>query len=135
MRKTKIICTLGPSTDDDDILRKLMIEGMNVARFNFSHGDHAQHKRNMERIMKFRTELNLPVATLLDTKGPEIRVKDFKNGKIELKPGQTFTFTTDEVEGDEKMASPGIASGIRILNIYTIFPATAPYASRHSTSI
>lgn len=68
MRKTKIICTLGPSTDDDDILRKLMIEGMNVARFNFSHGDHAQHKRNMERIMKFRTELNLPVATLLDTK-------------------------------------------------------------------
>ena len=105
MRKTKIICTLGPSTDDDDILRKLMIEGMNVARFNFSHGDHAQHKRNMERIMKFRTELNLPVATLLDTKGPEIRVKDFKNGKIELKPGQTFTFTTDEVEGDEKMVS------------------------------
>ena len=87
MRKTKIICTLGPSTDDDDILRQLMIEGMNVARFNFSHGDHAQHKRNMERIMKFRTELNLPVATLLDTKGPEIRVKDFKNGKIELKPG------------------------------------------------
>ena len=82
-----------------------MIEGMNVARFNFSHGDHAQHKRNMERIMKFRTELNLPVATLLDTKGPEIRVKDFKNGKIELKPGQTFTFTTDEVEGDEKMVS------------------------------
>ena len=105
MRKTKIICTLGPSTDDDDILRKLMIEGMNVARFNFSHGDHAQHKRNMERIMKFRTELNLPVATLLDTKGPEIRVKDFKNGKIELKPGQTFTLTTDEVEGDEKMVS------------------------------
>lgn len=104
MRKTKIICTLGPSTDDD-ILRKLMIEGMNVARFNFSHGDHAQHKRNMERIMKFRTELNLPVATLLDTKGPEIRVKDFKNGKIELKPGQTFTLTTDEVEGDEKMVS------------------------------
>ena len=105
MRKTKIICTLGPSTDDDDILRRLMIEGMNVARFNFSHGDHAQHKRNMERIMKFRTELNLPVATLLDTKGPEIRVKDFKNGKIELKPGQTFTLTTDEVEGDEKMVS------------------------------
>ena len=81
MRKTKIICTLGPSTDDDDILRRLMIEGMNVARFNFSHGDHAQHKRNMERIMKFRTELNLPVATLLDTKGPEIRLVEFEKGK------------------------------------------------------
>ena len=105
MRKTKIICTLGPSTADDDILRQLMIEGMNVARFNFSHGDHAQHKRNMERIVRLRTELNLPVATLLDTKGPEIRVKDFKNGKIELKAGQTFTLTTDEVEGDENMVS------------------------------
>ena len=105
MRKTKIICTLGPSTADDDILRQLMIEGMNVARFNFSHGDHAQHKRNMERIVRLRNELNLPVATLLDTKGPEIRVKDFKNGKIELKAGQTFTLTTDEVEGDENMVS------------------------------
>ncbi len=104
-KKTKIICTLGPSTADDDILRQLMIEGMNVARFNFSHGDHAQHKRNMERIVRLRTELNLPVATLLDTKGPEIRVKDFKNGKIELKAGQTFTLTTDEVEGDENMVS------------------------------
>ncbi|MGN0395182.1 MAG: pyruvate kinase, partial [Coprococcus sp.] len=105
MRKTKIICTLGPATDDDEVLRKLMIEGMDVARFNFSHGDHAQHKRNKERIVRLREELNIPVATLLDTKGPEIRVRDFENGKIELKPGQKFTLTTDEIIGNEEKVS------------------------------
>ncbi len=105
MRKTKIICTLGPATEDDEILRELMTEGMNVARFNFSHGDHAQHKRNMERVVKLREELGLPVATLLDTKGPEIRVKNFANDKIELVSGQNFTLTTDEVEGDENRVS------------------------------
>jgi pyruvate kinase len=105
MRKTKIICTLGPATDDDEILRQLMVEGMNVARFNFSHGDHKQHKRNLDRVVKFREELDLPVATLLDTKGPEIRVKDFKDGKVELLPGQRFTLTTEEVMGDENKVS------------------------------
>lgn len=105
MRKTKIICTLGPSTESDEILRQLMIEGMNVARFNFSHGDHAQHKHNKDRIERLRKELNLPVATLLDTKGPEIRVKDFKNGKIELKAGQKFTLTTEDILGDENKVS------------------------------
>ncbi len=105
MRKTKIICTLGPATDDDEVLKKLMIEGMNVARFNFSHGDHAQHKRNKDRIVKFREELKLPVATLLDTKGPEIRVRDFENGSIELKAGQRFTLTTDEIIGNEEKVS------------------------------
>lgn len=105
MRKTKIICTLGPATEDDQVLKELMIEGMNVARFNFSHGDHAQHKRNLERVRSFREELGLPIAALLDTKGPEIRVKNFKEGKVILKNGQEFTLTTREIEGDEHAVS------------------------------
>ena len=105
MRKTKIICTLGPATEDDKVLRELMIEGMNVARFNFSHGDHAQHERNLNRIKKLREELGLPIAALLDTKGPEIRLRDFKDGKVVLKNGQQFTLTTREVEGDETQVS------------------------------
>lgn len=105
MRRTKIICTLGPATEDDSVLRELMIEGMNVARFNFSHGDHAQHERNLNRVKKLREELGLPIAALLDTKGPEIRVKDFKEGKVVLKNGQQFVLTTREVEGDENEVS------------------------------
>lgn len=105
MRKTKIICTLGPATESDEVLKNLMIEGMNVARFNFSHGDYEQHKRNMKRVMKFRKELHLPIATLLDTKGPEIRVGDFQDGSIELKKGQNFTLTTRDITGDESMVS------------------------------
>ena len=105
MRKTKIICTLGPATEDDQVLRELMIQGMNVARFNFSHGDHAQHKKNLERVQRIREELGLPIAALLDTKGPEIRVKNFKSGKVELKNGQEFTLTTREVEGDDTIVS------------------------------
>ena len=105
MRKTKIICTLGPATEDDQVLRQLMIEGMNVARFNFSHGDHEQHKRNLERVKAFREELGLPIAALLDTKGPEIRVKDFKDGKINLENGQEFILTTREIEGDQHAVS------------------------------
>lgn len=101
MRKTKIICTLGPATEDDKVLRELMKEGMNVARFNFSHGDYEQHKKNLERVKALREELGLPIAALLDTKGPEIRVKNFKDNKIELKAGQTFTLTTRDIEGDE----------------------------------
>lgn len=105
MRKTKIICTLGPATEDDQILRRLMIEGMNAARFNFSHADHATHKNNMQRITKFRDELHLPIATILDTRGPEIRVGLFKNKKVELVQGNTFTLTTRDVEGDENIVS------------------------------
>ncbi|MDE5864088.1 MAG: pyruvate kinase [Lachnospiraceae bacterium] len=105
MRRTKIICTLGPSTEDDKVLKELMIEGMNVARFNFSHGDHAQHKKNLERVRALREELGLPIAALLDTRGPEIRVKDFKDGKVMLQNGQQFTLTTREIEGDETAVS------------------------------
>ena len=95
MRKTKIICTLGPATDDDNVLKQLMLAGMDAARFNFSHGTHEQHKANKERVVKFREELGLPIATILDTKGPEIRVRDFKDGKVELKAGNKFILTTE----------------------------------------
>ena len=90
MRKTKIICTLGPATEDDNVLRDLMLSGMNVARINFSHGTHESHLKTINRVKKMRSELGLPVALLLDTSGPEIRVGDFKDGKIELKKGDTF---------------------------------------------
>lgn len=99
VRKTKVICTLGPATDDDKVLRELMLGGMNAARFNFSHAEHAYHKRNMERVVKLREELNLPIATLLDTKGPEIRIGKFKEGKVFLSKGELFTLTTREIDG------------------------------------
>ncbi|MDD5846115.1 MAG: pyruvate kinase [Lachnospiraceae bacterium] len=106
MRKTKIVCTLGPASDDENTMRGLMLAGMNVARFNFSHGTHAEHRARLSKILKLRRELNLPVATLLDTKGPEIRTRDFKDGKVVLKEGQKFTLTTDEkVLGDEHICS------------------------------
>jgi pyruvate kinase len=105
MRRTKIVCTLGPSTEDDGVLKSLMVEGMNVARFNFSHGDHKQHAKNLGRLKKFRKELKLPVASLLDTRGPEIRIGDFEEGKIELRKDQTFTLTINEVMGNESMVS------------------------------
>lgn len=105
MRKTKIVCTMGPSTDKDDVLRQLMLEGMNVARCNFSHGSYEEHKKRMDRIKKFRKELGLPVAILLDTKGPEVRLKSFKDGKVVLEEGQFFTLTADEVEGTKEKVS------------------------------
>ena len=93
MRKTKIICTLGPASEREDVLRKLMIEGMDVARFNFSHGTHEEQLEKLNRVKRLREELNLPVAALLDTKGPEIRLKTFENGKAELKSGGKVTLT------------------------------------------
>lgn len=105
MRKTKIICTLGPASEREDVLRKLMIEGMDVARFNFSHGTHEEQLEKLNRVKRLREELNLPVAALLDTKGPEIRLKTFENGKAELKSGGKFTLTTREVVGNSKIVS------------------------------
>ena len=102
MRRTKIVCTLGPSTDKEDVLRNLMKNGMNVARMNFSHGTHEEQKVRLDMIKKLREELNLPVAALLDTKGPEIRIGDVEGGKLELKPDQEFTLTTEEILGTEK---------------------------------
>lgn len=105
MRKTKIICTMGPATEDDNVLRELMLSGMDVARINFSHGTHEAAKVTMDRIKRVREELDLPVAILLDTKGPEIRIKNFKDGKVTLKTGNRFVLRTDDCEGDETQVS------------------------------
>ena len=95
MRKTKIVCTLGPSTDDEKVLEQLMKAGMNVARCNFSHGSHEEHKERMDKVKKIREKCDRPVALLLDTKGPEIRTGNFKDGKVKVKTGQTFTLVAD----------------------------------------
>lgn len=100
MRKTKIVCTLGPSTDREGVLREMMRAGMNVARFNFSHGSHEEHKARLDLLKALREELRLPVAAMLDTRGPEIRLKSFENGAIQMKTGQEFTLTTEDVVGD-----------------------------------
>ena len=105
MRKTKIICTIGPASESEERLRELMLAGMDVARFNFSHGSHEEHKIKFERVNKISGELGLPVATLLDTKGPEIRLKTIEGGKTELKMGQKFILTTEDVIGNSERAS------------------------------
>ncbi|MBQ3918040.1 MAG: pyruvate kinase [Oscillospiraceae bacterium] len=104
MRKTKIICTMGPSTDDDNILREMMMNGMNVARFNFSHGTYEDHKKRFEQVVRIREELGLPVATLLDTKGPEIRLGVFPAGAQELADGDRFILTTEECDCTKERA-------------------------------
>lgn len=101
LRKTKIVCTMGPSTEKGDVLKQLMLAGMNVARFNFSHGDHDEQMGRLVELRRLRQELGLPVAALLDTKGPEIRLKESANEKVELKAGQTFTLTAEDIQGDE----------------------------------
>ena len=105
IRKTKIVCTMGPNLFEKGLIADLMKAGMNVARFNFSHGDHASHKINHDTVCRIRDELGLPVATLLDTKGPEVRVKSFKDGRVTLQPGQLFILTADDCEGDEHRVS------------------------------
>ncbi len=122
LRKTKIICTLGPATDKDDVLKQLMLEGMNVARFNFSHGTHEEQGERLARVCRLRKELDLPVATLLDTKGPEIRLRELQDGKAQLVEGQKFVLTTEEIIGDSNRVSvtyqdlvKDVAPGCRIL--------------------
>lgn len=105
IRKTKIIGTLGPSTMKSGVLEKLILAGMNVARFNFSHGDHEEQLARLKELREVRERLGLPVAALMDTKGPEIRLKEFTEGNVMLEAGQTFTLTTEEVMGDEKRVS------------------------------
>lgn len=105
MRKTKIVCTIGPSCCSEEMIEKMILAGMNVARLNFSHGDHDYHKENIETVKRVRKRLNSPVAIMLDTKGPEIRVKTFKNGKVTLKDGDIFTLRSNDVEGNEKEVS------------------------------
>ena len=124
MRKTKIICTLGPACDDDEMLKKMILNGLDCARLNFSHGTHEEQKVRMDRVKRIREELGVPLPILLDTKGPEIRVKTFKDGKVELVEGQEFTFCSDpNVEGDNTkvgLSYPDLAKyvnkpGIKIL--------------------
>lgn len=105
MRKTKIICTLGPATDRGDVLEQLIKEGMNVARFNFSHGDHEEQRGRIEKLRSLREKCGQPVAALLDTKGPEIRLRDFEDKKVMLEKGQTFILTGEEVLGNKERAS------------------------------
>ena len=123
MRKTKIVCTIGPATDDENVLRDMMKNGMDVARFNFSHSDHSVHQQRFETITRLRDEMGLNIATLMDTKGPEIRLRDFKDHKpVVLEDGSMFTLTSRDVEGDETICSitfpslaKDISTGTRIL--------------------
>lgn len=106
MRKTKIICTIGPASESEEILTKMCLAGMNVARLNFSHGVHAEHQEKIDRIVKVREKLNLPIAIMLDTKGPEYRLGTFADdGKARVATGDEFIFTTDDIDGNEKMVS------------------------------
>ena len=105
MKKTKIVCTIGPSSDSYEVLKALVNEGMNVARLNFSHGTHPEHKKRIDTIKKLRDDLDEPIGIMLDTKGPEIRIKTFKDGMIRIEQGQDFTLTSEDVEGDETRVS------------------------------
>jgi len=105
MRKTKIVCTIGPASIEEDIIRKMCLAGMNVARLNFSHGCHEEQLRKIENIKKVREELELPIAILLDTKGPEYRIKTFENGSVTLSEGDKFTFTSDDIVGNSERVS------------------------------
>ncbi|MBR2767994.1 MAG: pyruvate kinase [Solobacterium sp.] len=116
MRKTKIVCTIGPASESEETLRDLCLAGMNVARLNFSHGTHEEHLERIRRIKKVREELNLPIAILLDTKGPEFRIGTFENGKVMLKEGDTFRFTTESVSGNEEIVSVSYKNLAKELN-------------------
>lgn len=133
MRKTKIVCTIGPASNNEETLSRMCLAGMNVARLNFSHGTHEEHKKNIDLIKRVRKKLGLPIAILLDTKGPEYRIGIFENKKIVLNDGDTFSFTTDDIVGNEKRVSvsyKGLArelkAGDRILlnNGLVIFDVT-----------
>ncbi len=116
MRKTKIICTIGPASSSEEVLTQMCKNGMNVARLNFSHGSHEEHLKKLNLIKHVREKLNLPVAVMLDTKGPEYRIRTFKNGKVKIEDEAPFVFTTDDVEGDETQVSvsyPGLVNDIK----------------------
>lgn len=100
MRKTKIVCTIGPASESEEMIEKMALAGMNVARLNFSHGSHEEHAKRIRTIKKVSKKLNIPIAILLDTKGPEFRIKTFKDGKINLSIGDEFTFTSEDIIGD-----------------------------------
>ena len=117
MRKTKIICTIGPASANEETLTKMCQAGMNVARLNFSHGSHDEHKFKIDLIKKVRETLNLPIPIMLDTKGPEYRIKTFRDGSVEVADGAEFIFTTEDVEGDETRVSVSYAGLIKDLSV------------------
>ena len=102
MRRTKIVCTIGPASNNEETMEKMLEAGMNVARLNFSHGTHEEHKKTIDRFRKVRDKMEVSAAVMLDTKGPEIRLRLFENGGAFLKEGDTFVLTTEEVMGNEK---------------------------------
>ena len=123
MRKTKIICTIGPSCNNEEVLTSMCLAGMNVARLNFSHGTHKEHKEMIDLIKKVREKLNLPIAIMLDTKGPEYRIKEFENKKILLSDGDSFTFTTRDIMGNNDIVSvnyKGLISDLDVGNIILV---------------
>ena len=136
MRKTKIVCTLGPATEDEGVLRELMKSGMDVARFNFSHSNYPVDEKRFETVRKLSDELGLHVATMLDTKGPEIRLKKFENGSVTVDDGAEFTLTTRDIVGDEKECSVTFANlpkdvsvGTRILINDGLIEMTVTYVN------
>lgn len=117
MRKTKIVCTIGPASSSPEVFAEMCRAGLNVARLNFSHGTHEEHQQKFDMIRKVRAELNLPIAIMLDTKGPEYRIRTFKNKRIVLKDGDSFTFTTRKIEGDDTIVGvsyPGLAKDLSV---------------------
>ena len=117
MRKTKVICTIGPASENEEILTQMFEAGMNVARLNFSHGSHEEHQQKVDLIKRVREKMNLPIAIMLDTKGPEYRIRTFKDGKVTIHEGDTFTFTTEEIEGDETKVAVNYKGLAQDLNV------------------
>ena len=116
MKKTKIVCTIGPASEREEILRQLFLNGMNVARLNFSHGNHEEHKKRIDIIKKLREELGLPIGIMLDTKGPEIRLGNFSQESIELGDGDSFVLTTRDIVGDESIANVSYKGIVKDIN-------------------
>ena len=117
MRKTKIVCTIGPASSDEKVFTEMCLAGMNVARLNFSHGTHEEHQEKIDMIKRVREKLGLPIAIMLDTKGPEYRIKTFKNSRVNVADGSVFTFTSREVEGDEHIVSVSYGNLARDLSV------------------
>ena len=117
MRKTKVICTIGPASENEEVLTRMMEAGMNVARLNFSHGSHEEHQKKIDLIKRVREKMGMPIPIMLDTKGPEYRIRTFKDGSIVLKEGDTFTFTTLEGEGDQTKVSVYYKNLAKDLNV------------------
>ena len=117
MRKTKIVCTIGPSCDSEELLAEMCKAGMNVARLNFSHGTHDEHLERINRIKRVREKLGLPIAIMLDTKGPEYRIKTFETGSVMLNAGDRFVFTTEDIEGNQNRVSVSYAGLVSDMEI------------------